>query len=112
METTRPIELTSENFEEQVLKSDQPVLVDFWATWCPPCKLLGPVIDELASESQGSYKVAKLNVDEHPDTTAQYSIQKLPTVLIFNQGRVEESFIGVQPRRRYEQSIESLKASA
>lgn len=102
------LEITDANFESEVLKSDRPVLVDFWAPWCGPCRTLGPVIDEIAREADGKFKVGKLNVDENPETAAAYEVRSIPSVLIFNGGKVEELFVGVQTKHRYEQSLASL----
>ena len=82
------MEFTSENFAKEVLQSDVPVLVDFWASWCMPCKMLAPVIEELAEEANGSYKVGKIDVDAEPSLAAQYGIMNIPTVLVFKIGPV------------------------
>lgn len=91
------VEFTTENFEQEVLKSDVPVLVDFWAPWCGPCQLMGPVIEELAGEVTKA-KVGKLNVDEHPDIAEKYEIMSIPTIKIFKKGVVTKDFIGVQAK--------------
>jgi thioredoxin 1 len=92
---------TSENFKEEVLDSDIPVLVDFWAVWCGPCKMLTPTIDQIAKEFDGKVKVGKVNVDENQQLAAQYGIMSIPTVIIFKNGKVVEQFIGVQPKGVY-----------
>lgn len=92
------IQLTDENFEQEVLKSDIPVLVDFWAEWCVPCKMLGPVIEELAGEYAGKVKVCKLDVDEAPTTAGQFSVQSIPTVMVFNNGEQVTQTLGAQPK--------------
>jgi thioredoxin 1 len=92
---------TSENFKEEVLDSDIPVLVDFWAVWCGPCKMLTPTIDQIAKEFEGKVKVGKVNVDENQQLAAQYGIMSIPTVMIFKNGKVVEQFIGVQPKGVY-----------
>ena len=89
------VEFTKENFEAEVLKSEVPVLVDFWAPWCGPCQLMGPVIEELAGE-MSTAKVGKLNVDEHPSIAEKYSIMSIPTIKIFKGGQVVQELIGVQ----------------
>lgn len=100
------ITLTSENFEQEVLNSSVPVLVDFWATWCGPCRMLGPVIEEIANESGDAYKVGKVNVDEQPYLASQYRIDVIPTVIVFKAGQIAASSVGVQPK---EQLLAMLK---
>ncbi len=91
------VEFTKENFEAEVLKSDTPVLVDFWAPWCGPCQLMGPVIEELATEVTTA-KVGKLNVDEHPEIAEKYGIMSIPTIKVFKGGQVVKEYIGVQQK--------------
>ncbi len=90
--------ITSENFEQEVLKSDVPVLVDFWASWCGPCKMMAPVVEKIAEEMQGKAKVCKVNVDEEADLAMQYGIMSIPTFLVFKEGKVANSTIGVQDK--------------
>ena len=90
--------ITSENFEEEVLKSNIPVLVDFWASWCGPCKMMAPVVEKIAEEMQGKAKVCKVNVDEEADLAMQYGIMSIPTFLVFKDGKVVNSTIGVQDK--------------
>ncbi len=92
------IKLTSQNFENEVLKSDKPVLVDFWAEWCGPCKMLAPVIAEIAEEYDGKIKVAKLNIDEEMQLAVQYGIASIPTVLLFENGEIVKKSIGFAPK--------------
>ena len=92
------MQLNEKNFSEEVLKSDVPVLVDFWAEWCMPCKMLAPVIEELSSEANGTYKVAKVNVDEAPSLAALYEVMSIPTVLVFRNGQITNKSIGVVPK--------------
>jgi len=92
---------TTENFKSEVLDSDVPVLVDFWAVWCGPCKMLAPTIDQLAKEFEGKAKVGKVNVDDNQQLAAQFGIMSIPTVIIFKGGKVVEQFIGVQPKGVY-----------
>ena len=92
------VTLTDENFRQEVLQSEKPVLVDFWAAWCGPCRVLGPVIEQLASELDGAAKVGKLNVDENPATAQQFGIRSIPTVLFFDKGQRVDSIIGVVPK--------------
>ena len=88
---------TTENFEKEVLQSDVPVLVDFWATWCMPCKMLAPVIEEIAAEADG-YKVGKVDVDQEPELAQKYRIMSIPSILVFKDGKVAASTVGVQPK--------------
>ncbi len=88
------IQITDSNFEEEVTKCDLPVLVDFWAPWCGPCRAMGPVIDELASEYTGQVKVAKMNVDENPATPSKYGIRAIPTLILYKNGEVLEQVTG------------------
>ena len=88
---------TTENFEKEVLQSDVPVLVDFWATWCMPCKMLATVIEEIAAEADG-YKVGKVDVDQEPELAQKYRIMSIPSILVFKNGKVAASTVGVQPK--------------
>ena len=97
--------LTSDNFESEVIASEIPVLVDFWATWCGPCKMLGPVISQIAEENEGKVKVGKVNVDEEDELAAQYGIQSIPTVLLFKGGEVVEQSLGFKPKAFFEDLI-------
>ncbi len=86
--------VTDETFEEEVLKSDKPVLVDFWAAWCAPCRMLTPIVDEVAQEFSDQAKVLNLNVDENSETSAKYNIKGIPTLLLFNGGEVKDQIVG------------------
>ncbi len=92
------IELSDANFEEEVLKSDIPVLVDFWAEWCAPCRMVGPVLEELAHEYDGKLKIGKLNVDIHNETATRFDIMSIPTVMLFENGEVSGHVVGAMPK--------------
>ena len=100
------IHVNDKNFASEVLQSDLPVLVDFWATWCGPCKSIGPIIDELAKEYAGRVKMAKLNVDENPATPSQYAVRGIPTLILFKGGKILEQVVGALPKTRLVSIIE------
>jgi thioredoxin 1 len=93
-----PIEFTDANFEQEVLKSDVPVLVDFWAVWCGPCKMIAPFVAEIAGEYEGKAKVGKVDVDNNPQTAMTYGIRSIPTLLIFKGGKVVDQIVGAVPK--------------
>jgi thioredoxin 1 len=111
MADREPMELTDANFQREVLESEQPVLVDLWAPWCGPCRMLSPIIEELAATHAGTVKVGKLNVDDSPETAGKYGVSSIPTVLVFNGGELVERFVGLQPKERYERAVEQLSAA-
>lgn len=90
----KPLEITDSNFESEVLKSDLPVLVDFWAVWCGPCRAIAPIVEQLAGEFSGKMKVGKLDVDNNPDAAVNYGVRSIPTLLLFKNGKVVETIIG------------------
>jgi len=98
---------TDQNFKAEVLDSDKVVLVDFWATWCGPCMMLGPVIEELAGEYEGRAVIAKLNVDENPASAAQYGIRSIPSLLIFKNGQVVDQMLGAMPKNMIVQKLDA-----
>ncbi|MEQ9455194.1 MAG: thioredoxin [Phycisphaeraceae bacterium] len=102
------LELTDSNFDQEVINSDQPVLVDFWAEWCQPCRMLGPTIDELATEYQGKVKVGKVDTDNNRDTAVKYGIQSIPTVMLFQKGEVVKKFVGLQPKPAFAAELDKV----
>ena len=105
MASTDLVILQDSTFDKEVLKSDIPVLVDFWAVWCGPCKAIAPAVEELAKQYKGKVKVAKMDVDEHQQVPQQYGIRSIPTLLLFKGGRVVDTIIGAVPRAKLEESL-------
>jgi thioredoxin 1 len=104
------ITATDDNFQSEVLDSSQPVLVDFWAEWCGPCKMIAPAIEELASEFDGTAKVAKVNVDENPGLAQKYGVRSIPTLLFFRDGKVAEQMVGAAPKGALADKLKALAA--
>jgi len=102
----KAINLTNENYES-FINSEKPVVVDFWATWCGPCKMVGPVIEDLAGEFEGQTSVCKVNVDEMPDVASQYKIMSIPTVMIFKNGEIVDKAVGVRTKEEYQNMIKN-----
>ncbi|MFL5353795.1 thioredoxin [Archangium sp.] len=94
------------DFAKEVLQSDQPVLVDFWATWCAPCRAIAPAVEELATQYKGKVKVAKINIDDNQDTPQQYGIRSIPTLLVFKGGKVVEQIVGAVPKSKLEAALQ------
>jgi thioredoxin 1 len=104
------ITLTQENFAQEVLKSSTPVLVDFWGEWCPPCRALSPILDELADEYQGRVKIGKVNIDNQQALATEYGIRAVPTMLLFHQGQVADQIIGLKSKRDLKTSFDRVAA--
>lgn len=104
------VELSDQNFKSEVIESAQPVLVDFWAPWCGPCRMIAPLVEQLASENAASLKVGKVNIDESPNIAASLGINSIPTLMIFKNGQVVDRFVGVQPKTRLQNAIEEAVA--
>ena len=100
--------LTDENFPQEVLKSPVPVLVDFWAEWCGPCKMVAPILDELATEYDDRVKIAKVNIDEYQGLATQYGIRAIPTLLIFKDGQVADQIVGLRSKRDFKAKLDRL----
>ena len=103
-------EVTDNNFQAEVLESDTPVLVDFWAPWCGPCRVVGPVLEEIAAE-RSDVKIVKLNTDENPETAAQFQVLSIPTMILFKAGEPAKKIIGAYPKRKLEGELESVLAA-
>ncbi|MFA9476701.1 thioredoxin [Phycisphaerales bacterium AB-hyl4] len=108
MASDNVLELTDGNFEAEVVNSDTPVLVDFWAEWCMPCRMLAPTIDELASEYDGKVKVGKLDTDANRDVSMKYNISAIPTVILFKGGEVVHKFVGVTPKQEFKGELDKV----
>jgi len=102
------LEITDATFEEQVLNSDKPVLVDFWAAWCGPCRMVGPIIDEISKDYDGKAVVGKVDVDANQEFAAKYGVRNIPTVLVFNKGELVGRQVGVSPKDTYTKAIDEL----
>ncbi len=107
---TSTIEVTDQNFDSNVLKSSEPILVDFWADWCGPCKMIAPVLDELAKDFGGRIKIAKMNIDDSPMTPGKYGVRSIPTLMLFKDGKIVDQQLGAQPKSKLSAWLESKLA--
>jgi thioredoxin 1 len=104
------VSLTQENFDKEVIQSSTPVLVDFWAQWCNPCRALTPILDELADEYDGRVRIGKVNIDEQQALASQYGVRAIPTLLLFHQGQVSEQIVGLRSKRDLKASFDKVAA--
>lgn len=104
----KPLEITDDNFEQEVAKSDKPVLLDFWAAWCGPCKMIAPIVDELASEYDGKAVIGKVDVDDNQQTAIKFGVRSIPTVLFFKDGELKDTVIGAVPKETFVEKLDSL----
>jgi thioredoxin 1 len=104
----QPVAVTDTDFGEHVINSETPVLVDFWAEWCGPCRALGPIIESLAGDFAGQVKIAKVDVDSNPQLSMQFGIRSIPTVMLFHKGQIVDTFIGVRPKSDYAASLNKV----
>jgi thioredoxin 1 len=111
MATENIVTLTVSNFDPEVIKSSTPVLVDFWAEWCGPCKMVAPILDELATEYNGKVKIGKVNIDDHQPLAAQYGIRAIPTLLIFKQGQVVDQVVGLRSKKDFKIKLDRALTS-
>lgn len=104
----KPVTITDANFESEVIKSDIPVIIDFWATWCGPCKAIAPIVEELAGEYNGKVKVGKLDVDDNQQSAIKYGVRSIPTLLIFKDGKLNNTIVGALPKAQIVQKLNAV----
>jgi thioredoxin 1 len=107
---SKPVKVTDSTFDQDVINSQSPVLVDFWAEWCGPCKMIAPVLDELANEMAGKLTIGKLDVDHNPDTAMAYGVMSIPTLLLFKNGEMVDRIVGFQPKAQLKKRLETKLA--
>ncbi len=112
MAGSNTLEFTESNFDTEVMSSDQPVLVDFWAPWCAPCRKVGPTVDAVADKYAGKAKVGKVNIDEHPAIAAKFGVQSIPTIIVVKGGAIAETFVGIRDEETLSESLENAGATA
>jgi len=105
---SKPVEVNDSNFDQMVLKSKTPVLVDFWAAWCGPCRMVSPIVEELAGEYEGKVTMVKLNVDENPQIASQYGVMSIPTLFIFKDGAPVSNIVGFRPKAELQRSLDAV----
>jgi thioredoxin 1 len=103
---SKPVEVTDTTFDEEIINSDKLAVVDFWAVWCGPCKMIAPIMEEFASEYEGKIKIAKVDVDNNPNIAVKYGIRSIPTVMFFKDGRVVDQVIGASPKSHFQEKID------
>jgi len=108
---SKPVEVSKEKFSEMVLKARLPVLVDFWAPWCGPCRMVAPVVDELAGEYDGKVSFVKINVDDNPETARQYGVMSIPTLIIFKNGQPVSNIVGFRPKPELKKNLDAALAA-
>ena len=102
------VTITDDNFENEVIKSDKPVLIDFWAVWCGPCRMIAPIVEELATEYDGKVKIGKLDVDSNQQTSIKFGVRSIPTILIFKDGQIKETIIGAVPKKNIVEKLDAV----